>query len=116
MMDTMSHSTSPVRTATPRLLDWTVAILGIWLIGAVHLDAWAHHRVALETFFTPWHGVLCAGFLAALLVGTAIRGRRRGEEHPAGRDRGVAPQLRPDPARSGAGPFGRSPSVAARFD
>lgn len=87
-MDTISRATSPVRTASPRLLDWTVAVLGIWLIGAVHFDAWAHHRVALETCFTPWHGVLYAGFLAlaAVLAGTAIRHRRRGEAMPAGYD------------------------------
>lgn len=91
MMDTLSRS-APARAANARLLDWTVAVLGIWLIGAVHLDAWAHHRVALETFFTPWHGVLYAGFLAlaVVLAGTALRRRRRGEAMSAGYDLSLA--------------------------
>jgi hypothetical protein len=33
-----------------------------------YLDAWAHNRFALETFFTPWHGVLYSGFLAVAMV------------------------------------------------
>jgi hypothetical protein len=44
-------------------------------------DAWARHHVpSLDTFFTPWHGVLYAGLLATIifLVGAHSRNRRRG--------------------------------------
>jgi hypothetical protein len=49
-----------------------VTLLGLWMIGGIHLDAWAHHQFDVETFFTPWHGVLYSGFLAlaVVLVGT----------------------------------------------
>ncbi|MEW5985262.1 MAG: hypothetical protein AB1791_01355 [Chloroflexota bacterium] len=55
--------------------DWVIAILSLWMIGGIHLDAWAHHQFEVETFFTPWHGVLYSGFLAvaAVLVGTFVR-------------------------------------------
>jgi hypothetical protein len=43
------------------------AVLGVVLVGGVYADGWAHLNVGgLETFFTPWHGVLYGGF--ALLV------------------------------------------------
>jgi hypothetical protein len=57
------------------------ALLGTVTSVGGALDAWAHSHVPeLETFFTPWHGVLYAGYAAiigwiALLV---LRGRRRG--------------------------------------
>jgi len=60
--------------------DWVIVVLGLWLIGGVHLDAWAHHQFKLETFFTPWHGVLYSGFLAlaGVLVGVFVRNIRQG--------------------------------------
>lgn len=62
--------------------DRTAAVLSGWLVGGFLLDVWAHHNLpsTLETFFTPWHGVLYSGFLAvaALLVGTLARGLVRG--------------------------------------
>jgi len=60
--------------------DWLVTLLGLWMIGGIHLDAWAHHHFDVETFFTPWHGVLYSGFLAlaAVLVGTFAFNRRKG--------------------------------------
>jgi len=67
--------------SAPRF-DWVVVLLAGWMVGGIHLDAWAHHRIAetLETFFTPWHGVLYSGFLAlaALLVGRTLLGMRGG--------------------------------------
>jgi hypothetical protein len=43
--------------------------LGGWLTGGLYLDGWAHtHDRVLETFFTPWHGVLYSGMLASLAV------------------------------------------------
>jgi hypothetical protein len=49
--------------------DWVNVVLGSWLVGGVHLDGWAHnHHPDLETFFTPWHGVLYSGFLALFLT------------------------------------------------
>jgi hypothetical protein len=40
-------------------------VLGIWLVGAVFSDGWAHLSVpGLESFFTPWHGALYAGLIA----------------------------------------------------
>lgn len=55
--------------------DWTIALLSTWMVGGIHLDAWAHHAFAVETFFTPWHGVLYVGFLATAvaLIGTLVR-------------------------------------------
>jgi hypothetical protein len=68
--------------ASGTAFDWALAALSGWFVGGIWLDAWAHHNVpaTLETPFTPWHGVLYTGFLAAaaLLVGTAIRNRAMG--------------------------------------
>jgi len=62
------------------VFDWVVVLLGLWMIGGLHLDAWAHHQFEVETFITPWHGVLYSGFLAlaAVLVGAFVRNLRRG--------------------------------------
>lgn len=54
------------RSYETHTFDWVIALLSLWLVGCVHLDAWAHHQFAVETFFTPWHGVLYAGFLPSL--------------------------------------------------
>ncbi len=61
--------------------DWIITGLSLWMIGGIHLDAWAHHQFAVETFFTPWHGVLYSGFLAvaAVLVGAFVRNLARGQ-------------------------------------
>ena len=61
--------------------DWLVAGLGVWFVGGLYLDGWAHiHISALESFFTPWHAVLYSGYLAhaTVLVLTFWRHRRRG--------------------------------------
>jgi hypothetical protein len=83
---------SQIRSRTQLGFDWAVVALSLWLVGGVHLDAWAHHQFdeTLETFFTPWHGVLYSGFLvlAALIVGRVIVNWRRAhswrESIPAG--------------------------------
>ncbi len=63
------------------VFDWVAVILGLWMIGGVHLDAWAHHRFKIETFLTPWHVVvLYSGYmaLAAFLLVAFIRNLLRG--------------------------------------
>ena len=61
--------------------EWAVTVLGaLWLSG-VYLDGWAHtHGRVDETFFTPWHAVLYAGYLvlACVLVGRWAWSVRRG--------------------------------------
>jgi hypothetical protein len=54
------------RPAGSRRLDWSAAVLGLWLMLGMFLDGFAHHNLleSLETFFTPWHGILYSGFLA----------------------------------------------------
>lgn len=80
-------SLSPERTVPqPRALsslqfDWLMAAFGLWLMAGLYLDGWAHnHNPNLETFFTPWHGVLYSGFLiqAGVLAGLFVRNLRRG--------------------------------------
>jgi len=51
-----------------RRFDWIVAIFSLWLIGGIHLDAWAHQTVEIESFFTPWHAVFYSGFFAVSLA------------------------------------------------
>jgi hypothetical protein len=61
--------------------EWAVTVLGALWLGGVYLDGWAHtHGRVDETFFTPWHAVLYAGYLvlACVLVGRWAWGVRRG--------------------------------------
>lgn len=61
--------------------DYIATILSIWLIGGVYLDGWAHNSIPqLESFFTPWHGVLYSGFgaLAGFLTYNLIKNVRQG--------------------------------------
>ncbi|TMD58125.1 MAG: hypothetical protein E6I91_21755 [Chloroflexi bacterium] len=48
--------------------DWLMIAALTWLMAGGYLDAWAHNHFALDTFFTPWHGVLYSGFLVVALV------------------------------------------------
>ena len=62
----------PTASHTPWAMlrrDGTVAFAGLGLLGGLYLDGWAHvHLRGLESFFTPWHGVLYSGFLLLLLA------------------------------------------------
>ncbi len=60
--------------------DWVMVILGLWMIGGVHLDAWAHHKFDIETFLTAWHALMYSGYIAltGVLMGTFIRNVSRG--------------------------------------
>jgi hypothetical protein len=66
-----------------RTFEWVVIGLCSWLMAGAYLDAWAHRHLArLETFFTPWHGVLYSGMFAILIfLGvSALRNQARGHE------------------------------------
>lgn len=59
--------------------DGAVALACSGLISGLYLDGWAHvHHPDLETFFTPWHGILYSGFLlvALTLVAPVLLARR----------------------------------------
>ncbi len=61
--------------------DWAIVGLCTWFVAGFYLDGWAHNHIPqVETFFTPWHGVLYSGYLAvaALLVLTFVRNRVQG--------------------------------------
>src|ERR1044071_4271791 len=64
-----------------RKFDYIAAGLGLWLLGGIYTDGWAHNHIHVETFFTPWHAVLYSGFLANLIfyAVTATRNRRNGK-------------------------------------
>src|SRR4051794_5938888 len=60
--------------------DLACAALSFWLIGGIYLDGWAHNHHRVESFFTPWHGVLYSGFFAlfAFLLAAVTLARRAG--------------------------------------
>jgi hypothetical protein len=59
-----------------RAFDWWMALGSSWMVVGLYLDGWAHrHLQDLDTFFTPWHGVLYSGFLACALLLTWRRFR-----------------------------------------
>jgi hypothetical protein len=56
--------------------DWLSILASAWFLAGLFLDGWAHNNIAeLETFFTPWHGVLYSGYfaVAGLLAFTQYR-------------------------------------------
>jgi hypothetical protein len=51
------------------LFDWASMITFWWIVVGAALDNVAHFNGMVDdSFFTPWHGVLYSGFLAAALV------------------------------------------------
>ena len=75
-----SRPTDARRTSSQE--DLVTAAAGAWLVLALFSDGWAHLNVPeLESFFTPWHGALYAGFLAAASW-VAVIGLRRGLRPP----------------------------------
>lgn len=57
--------------------DAIAAVLVLGLVSGLTLDIWAHHNVpGLESFFTPWHGVMYGAYAltALFLAGSYLRG------------------------------------------
>lgn len=87
----------PGATPPSPKFDRIMAALGLWFTGGVILDGWAHNHLdsALETFFTPWHGVMYSGFAACglALLAMAIKGRRAGRSWTESLPPGYFPSL-----------------------
>ncbi|MEV4640630.1 hypothetical protein AB0J80_25130 [Actinoplanes sp. NPDC049548] len=48
---------------------WVLLVASAWLVAGLQLDAYAHATTPeLETFWTPWHGVLYSGIAASGLT------------------------------------------------
>lgn len=65
----------------PRTFDWWITLGAGWMLAGLYLDGWAHRHIPnLETFFTPWHGLLYSGFFVTFgfLGVTAWRNHARG--------------------------------------
>jgi len=80
-MDAVGRSTAALNERSGIVEDGVAALLGVWLVGGVYADGWAHLNVGgLDSFFTPWHGVLYGGFtaLAAWLAWMTWRRRHLG--------------------------------------
>ena len=70
----------PQTTPHPRFVWWATAA-HVWILSGLFLDGWFHNNSPqIETFFTPWHGVLYSGVGVAIAVigEQMLRGRRRG--------------------------------------
>jgi len=53
--------------AHSRRFDWLIALTSLWILTGTFLDGWYHNTFqdGIETFFTPWHGILYSGLAAA---------------------------------------------------
>lgn len=61
----VTRPTGRLRPAGGIRFDLIAATLIGWAILGAYLDGWAHHHIAgMESFFTPWHAILYAGFTA----------------------------------------------------
>ena len=80
MVATLGTPTAATRPRLRRSDNVLAVVFGIWTIIGLFLDGWAHDNNKPESFFTPWHGILYSGFIAAgasaLLA--AVRDRRPG--------------------------------------
>jgi len=73
-----------------QVFSWCFLGACFWLVLGISLDAWSHNHFRLETFWTPWHGVLYSGLFATAFVlpGAMLLNRLKGtfwrEAIPAG--------------------------------
>jgi len=60
-----------------------VVLLEAWWVGGVFLDGWAHnHGKVDQSFFTPWHAILYAGFFVNALFFAGIAWRNHSKGYP----------------------------------
>lgn len=68
-------------TASPRVclpghpevstrFEWAVTLTSLWILFGLYLDGWAHINIpeTIDSFFTPWHGILYSGLGASIAV------------------------------------------------
>src|SRR5262245_3449071 len=70
------------RAATAGLrFDYLVTALSTILVVGLYSDGWAHEHGQVDSFFTPWHGIVYTGFLLGGLAPLLALARtwRRGE-------------------------------------
>ena len=84
-MATISQPHTPASTRdfpqSSEKFDWMVVLLEALWVGGVFVDGWAHaHGKVDQSFFTPWHAILYAGFFvnALFFAGVAWRNHSRG--------------------------------------
>ncbi len=69
MEPSLSFSQEKEQTTSGLRFDWLMVIVGIWWLGGLFIDGWAHSNIPqLETFFTPWHAILYSGYLAVAIT------------------------------------------------
>jgi hypothetical protein len=90
--------------------DLVTALLSVWFVLGLFLDAWAHNNLSdLETFLTPWHGVFYSGFVVtgAWICWAVLRGMLGGRTGRAAVPLGYGLGLLALPvfAASGAGDY-----------
>jgi len=64
--------------------EWLVVLSSLWLFAGLYLDGWAHNNIAdeIDSFFTPWHGVLYSGYaVTAVVLGLTYLGNLRKGYH-----------------------------------
>jgi hypothetical protein len=74
-------SAGATRTRTPDRFHLWATGANVWILAGLFLDGWSHiNTTGEETFFTPWHGLLYSGVLAAVavIVSETLRARRSG--------------------------------------
>jgi hypothetical protein len=72
------------RPRTSWIDDMVLVLASGWVITGMVLDAWAHTHQCLESFFTPWHGVLYSGFIVLMAWMAWIALARAYYTEPAG--------------------------------
>jgi hypothetical protein len=65
---------------TTAAYDSLMVVLGLWLLVGMFADAWAHANKLVDTFFTPWHGIIYSGLAANAIAVFAViwRNQNRG--------------------------------------
>ena len=79
---TQMGSHNPEYAQVSLRFEWLVILSSLWLFTGLYLDGWAHNNIAdtIDSFFTPWHGVLYSGYAvtAAVLGLTYLSNIRKG--------------------------------------
>jgi hypothetical protein len=75
---------SPLAVERDDRYDWLMVVCAAWLLVGLFADGWSHYHDVRESFFTPYHAVLYAGFFANVLaVGVPLLANlRRGLRWP----------------------------------